>query len=198
MAILSEDYLLYIDTVSSIDTVPVTDQYFRPIVCLKTNGLESNTDVITIQNKCDGGYTKKRPGYGSWSMSGEGHAIGLRTAEKIIKANFQEILQLQIDKKMMWIALRDMDKSIWRVGLGFFTSIGETANMNEPYSFNFSFEGSGKLQIGTDLYITLLATNNMGTQFLEDGNENLIEVQGGITAPVQGGDTWNDNATWGG
>lgn len=197
MAILGDSYLMYLDTVSSIDTVPTTDEYFRPIVCLKTQDLDVTTDVITIQNKCDGGYTKKRPGYGSWSMSAEGHAVGLKRADQMSKANFQEVMQLNIDKVMFWAAFRDLEKSIWRVGLGFFTSVRESANMNEPYSFSLSFEGSGKLQIGSDLFLTLLARDNNRTQFLEGGEDNLIKITGSGEVPSGSGSTWDDNATWG-
>lgn len=199
MAILGDSYLMFIDTVSGIDKVPTTDEYFRPIVCLKTQDLDVTTEVITIQNKCDGGYTKKRPGYGSWSMSADGHAVGLRNAEKTIKANFHEVMQLNIDKVMFWAAFRDLEKSIWRVGLGFFTSVRESANINEPYSFSLSFEGSGKLQIGTDLFLTLLARDNNKDEFLEGGEDNLIKVNGNgnIIIPDGSGNVWDDNATWG-
>lgn len=202
MAINASTYLIYIDTITPITAERGNIANYRPVVCGTGNSFNMSIAEIDISNKCDGGWRNTRPGYGSWGFDVDGFAVGLKTADRLAKANFQELLSLALDKKLFWACMCDIDRTIAREGVVWINSFDETANNNEAYGFSASMTGTKKPITSTDLFITLLATNSMGNQFLEDGNDNLIEVVGNgeIIQPLPGtgGDTWNDNATWGG
>jgi len=166
-------YILWIDT-----TTPLTAERgldYRPIVCLTSNDFGMDVDPISTRNKCDGGYDSSMPGYLSWNFSGDGFAIGLKQADKLAKANFQELALLVRNKITFWCKMDDVQGSITREGKVWITSYRETQGMDTPFSFTANFTGVGKPILEESIYKTVLGKSN--TQLITDGNNNLIEVK---------------------
>src|SRR5690606_32632257 len=129
-------------------------QHYRPIVCGTGNSFNSSVAEIDVSNKCDGGWRNTRPGYGSWGLDVDGFAVGLKIAEKLAKANFQELLDLHINKRLFWAVMCDEDRNIYREGVVWISSFDESANNNEAYSFSASMVGTKKPITGTDFFVT--------------------------------------------
>ena len=105
----------------------------------------------------------------------DGQAIGLRMAEKLIKANFQELAELFYNKREFWIMQADADmtivREIWcRIG-----SYRETAQMNSLYTFTASFVGIGKpTTLTTNIFRLLIATDESGNTIVQNGEDQLL------------------------
>jgi hypothetical protein len=166
-------YLIWIDV-----TTPLTAERgldYRPIVCGVSNGFGMDIESISTRNKCDGGYDQSKGGYLSWSFDMDGFAVGLKMADKIAKANFQEIALLALNKTEFWAKMEDLETTITREGKVRITQYRETADLDSPYSFTANFIGIGKPILETNIFKTVLATDITGTELVQDGNNNLIE-----------------------
>lgn len=172
-------YVLFVDLVTPKTAERGNNANYKPIVCGTSNGVSLEQEGIVFRNKCDNGFEYSVPGYVTWGFDMEGHAIGVKNSEKLIKSNFQELARLLIDKVVFWAKMADVDNQIVREGLVRISSYRETANMEEPYSFTASFVGIGKPIFETDLFLTVLAANITGTELIQDGNNNLIENNDG-------------------
>lgn len=170
-------YLIWIDV-----TTPLTAERgldYRPIVCGVSNGFGMDIESISTRNKCDGGYDQSKGGYLSWSFDMDGFAVGLKMADKIAKANFQEIALLALNKTEFWAKMEDLETTITREGKVRITQYRETADLDSPYSFTANFIGIGKPILETNIYHTVLATDQTGLELIQDGNNNLIETTDG-------------------
>lgn len=170
-------YILWVDT-----TTPLTAErglYYRPIVCGVSNGFGMDIESISTRNKCDGGYDTSLPGYLTSSFDMDGQAIGLKQADKIAKANFQEMAQLALDKRVFWVKLDDVQSTVKREGRAWISSYRETANLDNPFTFTCNFNVTGKPILEANIFKTVLATDQTGTELLQDGNNNLIENKDG-------------------
>lgn len=172
-------FLIFIDTVTPKTAERGNPTYYRPIICGKTNGFNMDFDTIAFDNKCDGGWRNSASGYGSWGLSLEGHAVGVKSSEKALKASFNEVANLAKNKTIFWAMMADIDRSIVREGLMRIGSYTETANMDEPYSFNLSLVGIGEPILEVDLFDTVIGVNQQHTELLQDGNNNLISINDG-------------------
>lgn len=172
-------YVLWIDTDTSVmprEAERGNPEYYRPVVCGVSNGFGLDIESISTRNKQDSGYDQSEAGYLSWSFDMDGFAIGLRMAEKAIKANFEEIAQLALNKVTFWAKMEDVETTVTREGKVRITSYRETAGNGESYSFTANFIGVGKPILETNIFKTVIATDNSGTELLEDGSNNLIET----------------------
>lgn len=170
-------YLIWIDV-----TTPLTSERgldYRPIVCGVSNGFGMDIESISTRNKCDGGYDQSKGGYLSWSFDMDAFAVGLKMADKIAKANFQEIALLALNKTEFWAKMEDLETSITREGKVRITQYRETADLDSPYSFTANFIGIGRPILETNIFKTVLATDTTGTELVQDGNNNLIETTDG-------------------
>jgi len=176
MAITGDNYILLIDTVTPRSAGHGAD--YRPVACGTSNNWGGDAEGISLRNKMDGGYDQSTTGYISTNFDMDGQAIGLRMAEKLIKANFQELAELFYNKREFWIMQADADmtivREIWcRIG-----SYRETAQMNSLYTFTASFVGIGRPTTLTgDIIKILLATDLTGDEIFQDGDNNLIETK---------------------
>lgn len=173
------DYIILIDTVTPITAASGTIDNYRPVLCGTSNGLNLEFESISFRNKCDGGYDRTESGYGTWGFDLDGHAIGIRYADRLTQANFQEVAMLAIKKRKFWAKMSNLTGNIVREGVVRIGSYRETAEMDTPYSFSVSFVGIGEPIFITNLFTTVLSVNNPGTELIQDGNNNLIENNDG-------------------
>jgi len=164
-------FLIWIDTVTALTAERGAD--YRPVVCGVSNGFGLDVESISIRNKCDGGYDNTLPGYLTWNFDMDGYAVGLRQADKIAKANFQEMALLALNKVTFWAKMEDLQTSITREGKVRITSYRETADLDSPYSFTCNFIGIGKPILEESIFKMVLAKNE--SVLITDGNNNLIE-----------------------
>lgn len=171
-------YLIWIDVTTSLTAERGLD--YRPIVCGVSNGFGMDIESISTRNKCDGGYDQSEGGYLSWSFDMDGFAVGLKMADKIAKANFQEVALLALNKTEFWAKMEDLGTTITREGKVRITSYRETADLDSPYSFTANFIGIGKPILEENIIKVLLSTDDTGTAIVNDGNNNLIDTKNGI------------------
>lgn len=174
-------YLIFIDTTTPRTALRGNAEYYRPVVCGVTNGFNMSMEAIQFRNKCDGGWDNSESGYGSWGLSLDGQAIALRNVERLVKANFDEIARLCRDKAVFWAKMGDIDSKVVREGLVRIASYNETADLEEPYSFQVEFVGLGKPIFSSSIsdLMMVLGTNLGRTGILGDGDNNLILTKNG-------------------
>lgn len=175
MAITGENYVLLIDTVTPRSAGHGAN--YRPVACGTSNNWGGDAESISTRNKMDGGYDQSVTGYISTSFDMDGQAIGLKMADKLIKANFQELAELFYNKREFWIMQADSEETIVREIWCRIGSYRETANQYVPYTFTASFVGIGRPTTLTgNIVKSLRATDNSGDIVRQDGNNNLIEI----------------------
>lgn len=138
----STAYIIWIDT-----TTPITAERglnYRPVMCGTSNGFRMSRESIAFRNKCDDEWDRTESGYGSWSMDLSGHAISLLATDAATKSNFQEVGMLLVNKTKCWCKMSDLENNIVREGVVRVGDFSESADMEEPYSFDASFVGIGK------------------------------------------------------
>lgn len=172
-------YILWIDTVTPLTAERGDPDEYRPVMCGISNGFAMDIESISTRNKSDGGYDQSEAGYLTWNFDMDGHAIGIKMTEKAIKANFQEIAELALNKSTFWTKMEDLESTITREGKTRISSYRETAGLEEPYSFTANFIGVGKPIMETDIIKTVLSADSNGDQLLSDGENNLIEDKDG-------------------
>jgi len=175
MAITGDNYIILIDTETPRSVGSGLN--YRPVACGTSNNWGGEAEGISLRNKMDGGYDQSATGYISTSFDMDGQAIGLRMAEKVIQANFQELAELFYDKRQFWLMQADADRTIVREIWCRIGSYRETAQQNALYTFTASFVGIGKpTKITTNLFLSVLSANSEKTQVLQDGNNNLLKA----------------------
>lgn len=167
-------YIIFIDTITPRTAERGTEANYRPVVCGVTNGFNMSFEAIQLRNKCDGGWDNTESGYGSWGLNLDGQAIALRNVEKLIKANFDEVANLAVKKRVFWAKMGDIDSKRVIEGLVRIGSYNETADLEEPYSFTVEFVGLGEPIIEENAFILVLGTSEDRLGILGDGNDNLI------------------------
>lgn len=139
------DYVLEIDTVTDPNTEEYgTEENYRLIACLVSNGIDVTLADQTTSNKCSGGWAESLSGEGSWTFPGEGQAVSLSETEEETKTNFQAIALLAIEKTVFFARMTNAAKDIYREGKVRISSYSESAPNNEPYTFTVTFTGIGK------------------------------------------------------
>lgn len=169
-------YILMIDTVTPLTSLRGTAVNYRPIACGISNGFNLDIESISTRNKDDGGYDSSLGGYVSWGMDLDGFAIGLKNADKILKANFNEIALLAKSKKPFFLKWEDALNSVTREGKVRITSYRETASLEEPYSFTVNFVGIGEPYLAENIYKTVLSTTPEQNELLSTSNNELIQT----------------------
>lgn len=147
-------YIIWIDTVTPLSASSGNPLYYRPVVCGTSNGFNLDIESISTRNKCDGGFDQSESGYIGWNFDLEGFAIGIDTAEVSVKANFQTIADLALNKTKFWAKQEDVKTTITREGkvrIGAFT---EKSDIDTPYSFSASFVGIGRPIMNSDFIPT--------------------------------------------
>jgi len=167
-------YIILIDTTTPRTAERGTEANYRPVVCGVTNGFNMSFEAISLRNKCDGGWDNTESGYGSWGLNLDGQAIALRNVEKLIKANYDEVANLAVKKRVFWAKMGDLDNKRVIEGLVRIGSYSETADLEEPYTFTVEFVGLGEPIIEENAFILVLGANEARTEILGDGIGNLI------------------------
>ena len=142
--LLGTDYLVYVDSVTALTAARGTALNYKLLACITSNGFEISNAGVETSNKCDEGYATSLAGLGSWTMSGDGQAVSLETAEATTKINYQKLLELALNKQTFFLLWADVARGVVREGKVRISTYGETAGNAEPYTFTVSFVGIGK------------------------------------------------------
>lgn len=141
------DYIVFIDTVTDPSQTVNTSTNYRPVICMQTNGIGGTTDTIDVSDKCGNGYADPIPGGSSWEITGTGNAVD--EAMNPSKASYQELFTLWKNKEAFWMKIANKPDGngtpIIREGVGMITSFTETADTDNPYTFDFTFTGKEDL-----------------------------------------------------
>lgn len=167
-------YLIFINTVTPRTAERGNPDDYRPVVCAVTNGFNMFFEAISLRNKCDRGWDNTESGYGSWGFNFDGQAIALRNAETMIKANYDEVANLAVSKRVFWAKMADIDNKRVIEGLVRIGSYTETADLEEPYSFTFELVGLGEPILEDNAFILVWAANEDMTDLVSDDENNLI------------------------
>lgn len=172
-------YLIFINTVTPRTAERGNPDDYRPVVCAVTNGFNMSFEAISLRNKCDRGWDNTESGYGSWGFNFDGQAIALRNVETQIKANYDEVANIAVSKRVFWAKMADIDNKRVIEGLVRIGSYTETADLEEPYSFTFELVGLGEPILEENPFILVLGTDEFRLGVLGDGNDNLILAKNG-------------------
>jgi len=146
--LMGTDYVIEIDTITSVATnTRGTEANYKTVACWTTNGFEVSLAEQATSNKCDEGWSTSQSGLGSWTLTGDGQAVSLTDDEKLVKANYQTLLKLAIDKKIFFARLTNPTKGLVREGKVRFSQYNETAPNGEAYTFTATMVGIGKPEI---------------------------------------------------
>lgn len=139
----SNQYIMFIDVITPKTASQGVLANYKPVICGISNGINLEFESISFRNKCDGMWDNSASGYGSWNFDMQGHAIAIKNSEKLIKANYQEVADLAVNRREFWAKMADVNNLIVREGLVRISSYREVADMDTPYSFQLSFVGIG-------------------------------------------------------
>lgn len=139
------DYLVFVNTAVPItnDTPPENDDTgWKMLMCLNTNALNVTVNSIDTTTKCTGGWADAIPGDASWEITADGAAVDV---DGNAEASNNEILALTANKVSFWVAIFDPERDMYRKGVAFVSSYGESFNRNEQFSFSITLTGRGEL-----------------------------------------------------
>lgn len=132
-----KDVILFIKRVNK----PVTpDTEFRGVACLESNDFSGSREKKVVNNKCTGGWEDGIAGNGNWQMSGSGQAI---TNPEIGEANYQELAEIWVSGEAIEIKMANADGTYYRGGTAIITDFSETADTDNPLSFEATISGLG-------------------------------------------------------
>lgn len=173
------NYLVFIDVITPRTALRGNPENYRPVVCGVTNGFNMSFESIQFRNKCDKGWENSESGYGSWGLSLDGQAIALRNAEKLIKANYDEVANLAVKKRVFWAKMGDLSNKRVIEGLVRIGSYSETADLEEPYTFQVEFVGLGEPIIEENAFILVWGANAERTEILGADENTLMLIKDG-------------------
>ena len=114
---------------------------FYPIGCLTSNSFSENADMLDTTTRDNAGWKTSRPTNQGYSISFD----GLITQELVLSSvvTYAEIKQLKRNKTLIDWKIEDSVGNI-DLGSGYFTDIGDSAEIDSMTSFNGSITGYGK------------------------------------------------------
>lgn len=135
--ISAKDILISVNT--GTDEVPV----WMKIACSTSDGFSGSTDVVTINSKCTSGWADSEPGNKSWSFSNESYAETEPAADAL---SYDEVFDLWKADTVATFKIESITPGEYlRQGLGFISSLGETASNGDYLTFNLEITGKGEV-----------------------------------------------------
>jgi predicted secreted protein len=135
MELSSKDIGLYYNT--GTVALPV----WKLVACSTTDGFSGSTDAVTVSNKCEGGWIKSLPGDKSWSFSNASYAKKLPDANQI---SYEEVFELWTNDALgQWKLESIIPGDYLRIGEGYISSLGETADSGDYLQFDITVTGNG-------------------------------------------------------
>lgn len=135
--ISAKDILISVNT--GTDLVPV----WKKVACSTSDGFSGSTDVVTINSKCTSGWADSEPGNKSWSFSNESYAETEPAADAL---SYDEIFDLWKADTVATFKIESINSGEYlRQGLGFISSLGETASNGDYLTFNLEITGKGEV-----------------------------------------------------
>lgn len=141
--IKSKDIGLYFNT--GTFAVPV----WKLVACSTTDGFSGSTDAVTVSNKCEGGWVKSLPGDKSWSFSNASYAKKTPDANQI---SYEELFEMWTNDTVgQWKLESLIANEYLRIGEGYISALGETADSGDYLQFDLTVNGNGPVAnvIGT-------------------------------------------------
>lgn len=135
------------DVLISVDLGTEGDPDWRKVACSTSDGLDMETDSVSISTKCNGGFATPHPGDLSWSFSNSSYV----DKDKQGDAGFldhDDLFDIWKDKEIRnWkIESLDNDFTYIRIGEGFISSLGDSADQGDYLQFSLTVTGVGELK----------------------------------------------------
>jgi TP901-1 family phage major tail protein len=130
-----KDYLLFIK-----DGTPTPA--WLTLACLSTNGFEGSRDSIDTSSKCTGNWNTSIAGNASWTMSGDGNAIGSDLLPS--EASFAKLFELYKSGATFPVKIAKVGGTYVRYGEAYISSYSETQANNEAFTFSVTLQGVGE------------------------------------------------------
>lgn len=144
MEISAKDIGLYFNVATGEDPAD-----WKLVACSSSDGFSGSTDNVTVSNKCKGGWTSNLPGDKSWSFNNTSYAQKVPLANQLSQ---EEVFELWKDSTIGTWKLESITPDEYlRIGEGYISDLGETADSGDYLQFNLTVTGSGEVNnvIGT-------------------------------------------------
>lgn len=135
--IASKDIGLYYNTGT------VQSPSWKLVACSTSDGFSGSTDNVSISNKCESGFTKNLPGDKSWSFSNSSYAQKSPSANQI---SYEDAFEMWVSDEVGQWKLESINSNEYlRIGEGWISDLGETADAGDFLQFNITIQGNGKV-----------------------------------------------------
>lgn len=131
-----KDVILFIKRTNA--TVPET--VFKAVACLVSNTFSGSKEKKVINNKCTLGWEDGKVGNGNWQMQGSGQAISDVTSGEV---NYKTLAEIWASGEKFEVKMANADGSYYRGGTAMLSEFSETADSEEPLSFDATISGFG-------------------------------------------------------
>jgi len=133
--ISAKDIGLYYN--SGTKAVPV----WKLIACSTSDGFSGSTDAVTVSNKCEAGWVRSLPGDKSWSFSNSSYA---QKVPGVNQYSYDDIFDLWVgDTIGQWKLESITPGEYLRIGDGWISDLGESAESGDYLTFDITITGSG-------------------------------------------------------
>ena len=133
--ISAKDIGLYYN--SGTKAVPV----WKLIACSTSDGFSGSTDSVTVSNKCEAGWVRSLPGDKSWSFSNSSYA---QKVPGVNQYSYDDIFDLWVgDTIGQWKLESITPGEYLRIGDGWISDLGESAESGDYLTFDITITGSG-------------------------------------------------------
>lgn len=133
--IASKDIGLYFNTGTT--EAPV----WKLVACSTSDGFSGSTDNVSVSNKCEGAWTKNLPGDRSWSFSNSSYAQKVPLATQLSQ---EEVFDLWANSTVgQWKLESLIEDEYLRIGQGYISDLGETADSGDYLQFDLTIQGDG-------------------------------------------------------
>lgn len=119
-----------------------------PVGCLTSNDMDLGTDTEDTTSKCDGGDSSIIPTTNNWALDGSGFSVDDRG---LSKASFLTMFKIWQAKELVGLkfAKASSDAADWYYqGMGYITKLKETSEVKNSKTFDVTFTGIGRLNLG--------------------------------------------------
>lgn len=143
---LGNEVLLYIDTVTPVDT-PIEDIDIADAVlvaCLVNNGFDGTNSPISTTSKCSGKFATSIGGEQGWTMTADGNSVHIETGEAATLKSHNALFKLWKSGLPFWAYMYDTALKTVRWGVVRIDSDGEAFPTNAAATFTISLTGIGE------------------------------------------------------
>jgi hypothetical protein len=120
---------------------------YRPVACLTSNSLDTESGIIEAQTKCAPGVVEKQAGIFSYTLSADAIAIDTTSVSgDDTKASHDYLLELQQAKTTIDWKMDSGSQDLTYYGTGIITTLGLAAPAGDEFAtFTLTIDGSGSI-----------------------------------------------------